>query len=129
MLCWMNGEFMQAEDLKISPFDHGFLYGVGFFETFRTYDGNLFLFQAHMDRLNNALSEYRISMPYENEEIIAAIRKLNDSAGTDGYFRLNVSAGVHDIGLAPSSYKHRPLFYLEKNYRNCRWCRKNGSMA
>ena len=104
MLCWINGEFMQAEDLKISPFDHGFLYGVGFFETFRTYDGNLFLFQAHMNRLKNALSEYRVAMPYEIEEIIAAVRKLNDSAGTDGYFLLNVSAGVHDIGLAPSSY-------------------------
>ena len=39
MWCWMNGEFMQAEELKISPFDHGFLYGAGFFETFRTYGG------------------------------------------------------------------------------------------
>ena len=34
MWCWMNGEFMRAEELKISPFDHGFLYGAGFFETF-----------------------------------------------------------------------------------------------
>ena len=41
MLCWMNGEFVRAEDLKISPFDHGFLYGVGFFETFRTYEGSV----------------------------------------------------------------------------------------
>lgn len=114
MLCWMNGEFMQAKDLKISPFDHGFLYGVGFFETFRTYDGNLFLFQAHLDRLKIALSEYRISMPYENEEIIAAIQKLNDSAGNDGYFRLNVSAGVHDIGLAPSSYTAPTIILFRK---------------
>ena len=40
----MNGEFMRAEELKISPFDHGFLYGAGFFETFRTYGGNVFLY-------------------------------------------------------------------------------------
>lgn len=114
MLCWMNGEFMQAKELKISPFDHGFLYGVGFFETFRTYDGNLFLFQAHLDRLKIALSEYRISMPYENGEIIDAVRKLNDSTGTDGYFRLNVSAGVHDIGLAPSSYTEPTIILFRK---------------
>lgn len=105
MLCWMNGEYVQAEDLRISPYDHGFLYGAGFFETFRTYDGNVFLFKAHMDRLRSALSEYRIAMPYKDADILAAIEQLNDAAGrSDGYFRLNVSAGVHDIGLAPSSY-------------------------
>lgn len=24
MQCWMNGSYMAAEDLRISPFDHGF---------------------------------------------------------------------------------------------------------
>ena len=105
MLCWMNGEYVQADELRISPFDHGFLYGVGFFETFRTYEGNVFLFQTHMDRLKSALTEYRIAMPYADEEILDAVQKLNDAAGgSDGYFRLNVSAGVHDIGLAPTTY-------------------------
>ena len=105
MWCWMNGEFVRTVDLKISPFDHGFLYGAGFFETFRTYGGNVLLFDKHMDRLHTALMEYRITMPYDETEILAAVRKLDElNEGQDGYFRLNVSAGVHDIGLAPSSY-------------------------
>lgn len=105
MWCWMNGEFMRAEDLKISPFDHGFLYGAGFFETFRTYNGNVLLFDKHMDRLHTALAEYQIAMPYDEMQILAAVRELDGlNDGQDGYFRLNVSAGVHDIGLAPSSY-------------------------
>ncbi len=105
MWCWMNGEFMKAEDLKISPFDHGFLYGAGFFETFRTYDGNVLLFAEHMERLHAALMEYRIAMPYTNTDILAVVQTLDEKSGnTDGYFRLNVSAGIHDIGLAPSSY-------------------------
>lgn len=105
MLCWMNGAYVKAEDLRISPFDHGFLYGAGFFETFRTYEGDVFLFQAHIDRLKRALLEYRISLPYLEDEILAAVHILNEAAGGgDGYFRLNVSAGVHDIGLAPTTY-------------------------
>ena len=105
MLSWMNGDFVRAEDLKISPFDHGFLYGVGFFETFRTYGGKVFLFQEHMARLNDALAEYRIALPYDKEEFLVAVSKLNEAAGgEDGYFRLNVSGGVHDIGLTPSVY-------------------------
>lgn len=105
MWCWMNGEFLRADELKISPFDHGFLYGAGFFETFRTYKGNVFLYDKHMDRLHAALTEYRISMPYDEMEILTAVSRLDElNGGSDGYFRLNVSAGVHDIGLAPSSY-------------------------
>lgn len=116
MLCWMNGEYIKAEDLKISPFDHGFLYGTGFFETFRTYEGHVFLFQAHMDRLEAALSEYRIAMPYEMSEIVTVVERLNDAAGgSDGYFRLNISAGVHDIGLAPDSYPTPNVILFRKD--------------
>ncbi|NYF26438.1 aminodeoxychorismate lyase [Sporosarcina sp. JAI121] len=115
MWCWMNGEYLRAEELKISPFDHGFLYGAGFFETFRTYEGDVFLYDEHMDRLNSALKEYRIEMPYNREEILAAIRRLDELSGCqDGYFRLNVSAGVHDIGLAPSSYTSPNVILFRK---------------
>ena len=111
----MNGEFVKSDEIRISPFDHGFLYGVGFFETFRTYDGNVFLFQEHMDRMKRALSEYRITMPYGDADILVAVRMLNDAEdGGDGYFRLNVSAGVHDIGLAPSSYPKPNVILFRK---------------
>lgn len=115
MLCWMNGAFVSADELKISPFDHGFLYGVGFFETFRTYDGKLFLFQAHMERLHRALDEYHIAFPYTPSELIAVVEKLNKAAGgEDGYFRLNVSGGVHDIGLAPAAYSAPNVILFRK---------------
>ncbi|WP_252505052.1 aminodeoxychorismate lyase [Sporosarcina sp. Marseille-Q4943] len=116
MLCWMNGEFRQAEQLRISPFDHGFLYGAGFFETFRTYEGRVFLFKEHMERLRAALHEYRIAMPYSDGEIAEAIQELHvRSGGRDGYFRLNVSAGVHDIGLAPSEYETPNVILFRKD--------------
>ena len=85
MWCWMNGEFLRAEELKISPFDHGFLYGAGFFETFRTYGGNVFLYDKHMDRLHTALTEYRITMPYDETEILAAVRKLDQLKWRTGW--------------------------------------------
>lgn len=115
MYCWMNGEYLPADELKISPFDHGFLYGVGFFETFRTYEGHVFLFSTHMERLRSALDEYRIAMPYTEKALLAVIQKLNkDAGGTDGYFRLNVSAGVHDIGLAPTAYTEPNVIMFRK---------------
>lgn len=115
MICWMNGEMKDAAELTVSAFDHGFLYGVGFFETFRTYEGHVFLFQEHMDRLRAALKEFHIMMPYGEQEIWNAVRQLDrDSGNEDGYFRLNVSAGVHDIGLAPTSYENPNVILFRK---------------
>lgn len=115
MWAWMNGEFVKADELRISPFDHGFLYGLGFFETFRTYKGEPFLLEEHIERLRKALDEFRIDVKLDLEIVTAIIVELNArSGGEDGYFRLNVSAGVHDIGLAPSGYEKPTVILFRK---------------
>ena len=44
------------------------------------------------------------------------IQELNErSGGEDGYFRLNVSAGVHDIGLAPAVYEKPTVILFRKS--------------
>lgn len=115
MQCWMNGSYMAAEDLRISPFDHGFLYGLGFFETFRTYEGQIFEWDAHMKRLQQALSQYRIHLTYPESVLFEVVQQLNQQAGgQDGYFRLNVSAGEHNIGLQPTEYMQPNVIIFRK---------------
>ena len=116
MWAWMNGDYIKADELRISPFDHGFLYGLGFFETFRTYDGNVFLLTEHLNRLQKALDEYHLHVDLDILEISTIVRELNErSDGSDGYFRLNISAGVHDIGLAPSVYEKPTIIVFRKS--------------
>lgn len=111
----MNGNVIAAEELRISPFDHGFLYGLGFFETFRTYKGKVLFLSEHYRRLCEALNLYRISMPYTLQDIEQAIMTLtHEAGGKDGYFRLNVSAGVHDIGLQPTKYDTPTVILFRK---------------
>ena len=114
MLCWMNGHYVESEALRISPFDHGFLYGLGFFETFRTYDGHVPFFEDHYHRLMEALRHSHIDMPYTIADFKQVIETLNKEAQGDGYFRLNVSAGVHDIGLQPTSYDKPNVIVFRK---------------
>ena len=114
MLCWMNGEYIDSSQLLISPFDHGFLYGLGFFETFRTYEGKAPFLQEHIERLEKALQHFHIHMPYTIKEVQTVIERLNEASGGDGYFRLNVSAGPHEIGLQPSSYTEPTVILFRK---------------
>ncbi|MFJ7733598.1 aminodeoxychorismate lyase [Lysinibacillus sp. NPDC097231] len=115
MLCWINGDYVAAQNLRISPFDHGFLYGLGFFETFRTYKGKVFCWEAHMERLHTALAQYRIYMPYTENDLLKVVHQLNEYAdGQDGYFRVNVSAGEHSIGLQPTEYSQPNVIVFRK---------------
>ena len=115
MQCWLNGTYVTAEELRISPFDHGFLYGLGFFETLRTYNGKVLFWEAHMERLQAALTQFHIHLPYTKQDLLAVIEQLNLAAGgQDGYFRLNVSAGEHGIGLQPSEYTQPNVIVFRK---------------
>ncbi|WP_107839600.1 aminodeoxychorismate lyase [Metasolibacillus meyeri] len=122
MICWMNGQYIDAEELMVSPFDHGFLYGLGFFETMRTYKGEPVFLQDHFQRLTESLNTYRIYMPYTLNDVVEIMQRLNElNGGGDGYFRINVSAGVHDLGLATDEYPkpnviifRKPLALLER---------------
>ncbi|KIL53734.1 hypothetical protein KP77_00770 [Jeotgalibacillus alimentarius] len=112
MKLWLDGQVIEEADARISPFDHGFLYGMGVFETFRTYDGFPFLIGDHIKRLQFALDQMNIQAELSTASVMQMIEELRvANGGEDGYFRLNVSAGEREIGLDPSPYT-RPLVML-----------------
>ncbi|MEH7343476.1 aminodeoxychorismate lyase [Bacillus sp. JJ1532] len=115
MYLYMNGELVRKEEALISPFDHGFLYGMGLFETFRTYNGHPFLLNDHMERLNNSLKVLNINVQYTCEEIVQALQLLlKENKLEDAYFRLNVSSGIGEIGLQTEPYDHPNLIIFAK---------------
>ncbi len=67
---------MEERRFRISPFDHGFLYGLGFFETFRTYKGKR-IFTTAFNRLSEALKNTALHFPYtlnDLEEVIETVK-------------------------------------------------------
>ncbi|MDZ5713815.1 aminodeoxychorismate lyase [Jeotgalibacillus haloalkalitolerans] len=115
MKLWLNGEIIEEADARISPFDHGFLYGMGAFETFRTYNGYPFLIGDHLQRLQFAFGEMGIEAKLTTAGIKQMVSELREAnGGADGYFRLNVSAGVRGIGLDPSPYTEPMVMLLQK---------------
>ncbi|MCE7791279.1 aminodeoxychorismate lyase [Salipaludibacillus sp. CUR1] len=107
MYLYVNGSFMKEEDVRLSPFDHGFLYGLGLFETFRTYEGHPFLLDDHFQRLHESAEEMNIKLPpysrLRTSVIIKELLRLNGL--NDGYFRWNISAGERGIGLTTETYE------------------------
>ncbi len=52
MIAYFNGEFMEKDEITISPDDRGFLFADGLYEVIRSYRGKLFRAEDHIARLN-----------------------------------------------------------------------------
>jgi 4-amino-4-deoxychorismate lyase len=105
MLIYVNGAYVEEKEAVISPYDHGFLYGLGVFETFRIYNNHPFLFDDHYERLLTALSFLQIEWRMTKEEILYILQELLQRNGIqDAYIRLNVSAGAGAVGLQTEPY-------------------------
>ncbi len=115
MYVYINGEFAKQEEVRISPFDHGFLYGLGVFETFRIYNGHPFLLDDHLERLNASLRVLNIDAAFNRKEMTAILDELLVKNNfRDAYIRLNVSAGNGEIGLQTESYKNPNVVIFSK---------------
>jgi D-alanine transaminase len=60
MLVFLNDKIIPFEESCISPFDRGFLFADGVYESIRTYNRKLFRYEDHLERLKRSLKETRI---------------------------------------------------------------------
>jgi|SRR5690606_32569795 4-amino-4-deoxychorismate lyase len=102
----VNGMLVEKERAVVSVFDHGFLYGIGLFETMRTYGGAPFLLDRHLARLADGCRRLGIRHEPDEGEVRRLIRRLLDANGLkDGIVRLSVSAGEGPLGLPEGPYE------------------------
>jgi D-alanine transaminase len=65
--CYLNGHFTPLNEAKISVLDRGFIFGDGIYEVLAVYNGKVFRFEQHMERLERSLSETRMVNPHTRE--------------------------------------------------------------
>jgi branched-chain amino acid aminotransferase len=96
----VNGRISDEHEAVISVFDHGFLYGEGVYETLRTYNGRLFLFDRHVRRLRNSARMIELAIPFTDDELARHIRDTIAATKLDGkeaYVRVLVTRGVGEL--------------------------------
>lgn len=98
----VNGQLADREHAAIPVFDHGFLYGEGIYETLRTYNGQPFLFDRHMQRLRTSAAMIELPIPLSDHDLA---RRFDDTVraaglgggGQEAYIRLLVTRGVGEL--------------------------------
>ena len=101
----LNGQLASSEEAVISVYDHGFLYGMGLFETFRTYGGRPWLLERHAGRLAEGCRLLGIEYEADPARMKRETARLLEANGLrDAYVRWSVSAGAGPVGLPSEDY-------------------------
>jgi 4-amino-4-deoxychorismate lyase len=115
MIVYLDGQFIEKEKAAISPFDHGYLYGLGVFETIPTYSGHPFLLDDHLERLNEGLKEMRIEATITRKKALDIIQELCRLNGLpDSSVRLNVSAGIGKMGMQIEPFRQPTILVFQR---------------
>ena len=98
----VDGELVAADEATVSVEDRGFLYGDAAFETMRAYDGEIFEWDAHMDRLNETCDVLGLDHGLSRGDLKARVDETLDANGVgDAYVRLSITRGVQPGKLTP----------------------------
>jgi branched-chain amino acid aminotransferase len=113
MKIYIDGEFYDKENAKISVFDHGLLYGDGVFEGIRFYNGRVFRLEEHIDRLFDSARAIALNIGMDKAAVIeATLETIRQNNLQDGYIRLVVTRGVGDLGLNPMLCPKASIFVI-----------------
>jgi len=96
-IVYVNGEYLNETEAKISVFDRGFLFADGVYEVSSVLNGQLIDNKGHMTRLHRSLNELSLAAPTTDEAIETAQKALIEKNNVkEGLVYLQVTRGVAD---------------------------------
>lgn len=94
-LVFLNGEFLQKNDAKISIFDRGFIFGDGIYEVVPVMSGVLVDKSEFWQRFKRSLKAIELDLPYEEVEFEGILKELiAKNALKEGGVYMQITRGV-----------------------------------
>jgi branched-chain amino acid aminotransferase len=102
MKVWVDGAVVEADEARVSVFDHGLTVGDGVFETAKVVDGVPFALTRHLDRLASSARGLGLTPPDDGalRDAVAAALAGNADAVAAGPLRLRITltGGASPLG-------------------------------
>ncbi len=100
---YIDGQFVPAEKAVIPVDDLALLRGIGVFDLLRTYDGEPYFLDAHIDRLETSASRIGLTLPWSHDEITAVVKQtLAKNDIPEANIRIVVTGGSSADFMTPS---------------------------
>lgn len=100
----VDGDLVAADSAGVSVHDRGFLYGDAIVETLRAYDGTVFRWDAHADRLDAAAAALSLDHGHSAAELKRRVEEtLAANQTDDARVRLSITRGSDSETLTPAA--------------------------
>jgi D-alanine transaminase len=99
-LVFLNGDFVEAKDAKVSIFDTGFYYGDGIYEVTLLRNGRIIDLDQHIGRMNVCLDKIRIKTNINWHNVIYDLIKKNNNA-QNAIICMQVTRGIKENRYSP----------------------------
>lgn len=97
-IAWVQGELTPLHEARIPLIDQGFLHGDLTYDVPAVWDGRIFRFDDHLDRLEVSCKKLRMRLPLPKEEIRDIIYDMVAKSGIrDAYVELIVTRGLQFV--------------------------------
>lgn len=114
-LVWCNGTLVDKLEARVSPVDHGFLYGDGVWEPLRAVDGRLRHVDEHLQCLFRSAEILGLALPLSPMELRQAIETtLAANQRREGYIRVIATRGPGTLGPDPRKLDPQILIIAEE---------------
>ena len=93
--CFLNGNYLDVKDAKISVLDRGFIFGDSVYEVLTSQDGAIFGLNDHLNRLEKNLSEVMIPIPMSRDgwrEVLAKLISIHEKVNLSLYIQVSRGA-------------------------------------
>ncbi len=115
---YVNGEYLDEADAKISVFDRGFLFADGVYEVSAVLNGKLVDNTAHLARLERSLGELQMRAPVSLAELAEIQRQIiarNQVREGVVYLQISRGAADRDFAYPKDAEPSLVVFSQEKN--------------
>ena len=100
---YIDGEFVAAQKAVIPVDDLAILRGIGVFDLLRTYDGEPFFLDAHIERLETSARKIGLNLPWSHDEIRTVVQEtLARNDIPEATIRMVVTGGSSTDFMTPS---------------------------
>ena len=100
----INFKQVPPQQAQVHVLDRGFLYGDGIYEVIRTYQGRLYTFKRHFQRLQRSARSIYMELPCSEESLARHLREMVAQVGAANcYLRVVVTRGLSEISIEPPS--------------------------
>lgn len=108
-IVYLNGQFIPADQARVSVFDRGFLFGDSVYEVIPFYQGVGFRLSEHLQRLEYSLRALRIDAAVDWSAVLAELVARNGGGNLSVYLQVTRGAGekrshVIDPAMQPTLF-------------------------